>query len=214
MLPREFFDRDTVEVARDLVGKYLVRRYDGHTLAVRLTETEAYVGRMDKACHAYNYRRTPRTQTLFAPPGTTYVYLIYGLHCCLNLVTEPEGEPAAVLIRGGQIRHNGAIIAENRFGRKAEELSDAQKKNLLNGPGKLCAALKIDRALNGLPYGSEELMVCGSLAEAGLPEWPGDEGPLEIGVGKRIGIDYAQEAADFPWRFFLKPGTNDYNAKF
>ncbi|HIT32268.1 MAG TPA: DNA-3-methyladenine glycosylase [Candidatus Enterenecus stercoripullorum] len=204
MLPREFFDRDTVEVARDLVGKYLVRRYDGHTLAVRLTETEAYVGRMDKACHAYNYRCTSRTKTLFAPPGTAYVYLIYGLHCCLNLVTEPEGEPAAVLIRGGQIRHNGAIIAENRFGCKEECLSAYQKKNLLNGPGKLCAALRIDRSLNGLPYGSGALFVCASLEEAGLPEWPEDRGPLGVKAGKRIGIDYAQEAADFPWRFYLE----------
>ncbi len=206
MLPRDFFNRDTVEVARDLVGKYLVRRYEGRTLAVRLTETEAYVGRMDKACHAYNYRRTTRTQTLFAPPGTAYVYLIYGLHCCLNLVTEPEGEPAAVLIRGGQVRHNGAIIAENRFGCKEECLSAYQKKNLLNGPGKLCAALRIDRTLNGLPYGSGELFVCASLGEAGLPEWPGDEGPLRIEAGKRIGIGYAQEAVDFPWRFTLKEG--------
>ena len=105
-------------VARELVGKYLVRRYEGVTLAVRLTETEAYIGRMDKACHAWNYRRTPRTQTLFAPPGTAYVYLIYGLHCCLNLVTEGEGEPAAVLLRGAVPRYNSAIIAENRFGRK------------------------------------------------------------------------------------------------
>ena len=206
MLPQEFFNRDTVEVARDLVGKYLVRRYDGVTLAVRLTETEAYVGRMDKACHAYNYRRTPRTQTLFAPPGTAYVYLIYGLHCCLNLVTEPEGEPAAVLLRGGQVRHNGAIIAENRFRCKEECLSAYQKKNLLNGPGKLCAALRIDRTLNGLPYGSGELFVCASLAEAGLPDWPGDEAPHTVRAGKRIGIDYAQEAADFPWRFTLKEG--------
>ena len=221
MLPREFFDRDTVEVARDLVGKYLVRRYGGHTLAVHsyshdykaiyasveaFLETEAYIGRMDKACHAYNYRRTPRTQTLFASPGTAYVYLIYGLHCCLNLVTEPEGEPAAVLLRGGQVRHNGAIIAENRFGRKEECLSAYQKKNLLNGPGKLCAALRIDRTLNGLPYGSGELFVCAKLSEVGLPEWPGDEGRLEIGEGKRVGIDYAQEAVDFPWRFYLKDG--------
>lgn len=204
MLPQDFFNRDTVEVARDLVGKYLVRRYDGVTLAVRLTETEAYIGRMDKACHAYHYRRTPRTQTLFAPPGTAYVYLIYGLHHCLNLVTEPEGEPAAVLLRGGQVRHNGAIIAENRFGRKEEVLSSYQRRNLLNGPGKLCAALKIDRSLNGLPPGSGALFVCEKLGEAGLPEWPEDQGPLRVQAGPRIGIDYAQEAVDFPWRFYLE----------
>ena len=75
MLPQKFFNRDTVEAARALVGKYLVRQYDGLTLAARITETEAYVGRMDKACHAYNYRKTERTKTLYAPPGTAYVYL-------------------------------------------------------------------------------------------------------------------------------------------
>ena len=100
MLSREFFSRDTVEAAKALVGKYLVRQYGDVILCARITETEAYVGRMDKACHAYNYRKTQRTKTLYAPPGTAYVYLIYGMHCCLNFVTEPEGEPAAVLIRG------------------------------------------------------------------------------------------------------------------
>ena len=203
MLPQAFFDRDTVDVARDLVGKYLVRRYGGITLAGRITETEAYVGRTDKACHAYNYRRTERTKTLFAPPGTAYVYLIYGMHCCLNFVTEAEGEPAAVLIRGLEVRHNGDIIAENRFGRKVEELTAYQRKNFLNGPGKVCAGLRIHRSLNGLPHGSEELFVCETLSRAGLPDRPGDEGPLDIRTGKRIGIDYAEEAADFPWRFYL-----------
>ena len=99
-LEREFYNRDTVQVARDLLGKRLVRVWDGTALVCRITETEAYVGRCDKACHAYGYRRTPRTETLFAPPGTAYIYLIYGMYHCLNFVTEPEGEPCAVLIRG------------------------------------------------------------------------------------------------------------------
>ena len=94
-LERDFFDRDTLDVARDLLGKYLVRREGDLVLAGRITETEAYVGRMDKACHAYGYRRTARTETLFAPPGTAYIYLIYGMYHCLNFVTEPAGEPAA-----------------------------------------------------------------------------------------------------------------------
>ena len=98
ILPKSFYNRDTVEVARDLLGKYLVREYQGEQLVCRIMETEAYVGRMDKACHAYGYKRTPRTQTLFAPPGTAYIYLIYGMYHCLNLVTEPEGEPCAVLL--------------------------------------------------------------------------------------------------------------------
>ena len=203
MLSQRFFEGDTVEIARALVGKYLVRQYDGVTLCARVTETEAYVGRMDKACHAYNYRKTERTRTLYAPPGTAYVYLIYGMHCCLNFVTEPEGEPAAVLIRGLSPRHNQDIIAENRFHCKWGEMTPYQRKNFLNGPGKVCAGMHIDRSLNGLPHASEELFVCESLEELGLTTPAEDLAPLEVKVGKRIGIDYAQEAADFPWRFYL-----------
>ena len=98
-LSKLFYDRDTCQVAQDLLGKYLVRVQNGIPLVVRIHETEAYVGPMDKACHAYNYRRTARTETLFAPPGTAYIYLIYGMYHCLNFVTEPEGTPCAVLLR-------------------------------------------------------------------------------------------------------------------
>lgn len=201
MLPQSFFLGNTVDIAREMVGKYLVRRYGGVTLAARITETEAYVGRMDKACHAYNYRKTERTKTLFAPPGTAYVYLIYGMHCCLNFVTEPEGEPSAVLIRGLEPRYNADIIAENRFGCKPEHMTPYQKKNFLNGPGKVCAGMNIDRGLNGLPYGSQELFLCRSLSDAGLPHV--EEAPLSIKTGRRVGIDYAEEAVHFPWRFYL-----------
>lgn len=203
MLAQTFFDRDTVHVARTLVGKYLIRQYDGVTLCARITETEAYVGRMDKACHAYNYRKTERTKTLYAPPGTAYVYLIYGMHCCLNFVTERPGEPAAVLIRGLSPRHNQDIIAENRFHCKYSDITAYQKKNFLNGPGKVCAGMNIDRSLNGLPYGSNELFICETPAELGLPILPDDLEPLDVKTGKRIGIDYAEEAVDFLWRFYL-----------
>ena len=110
-LTQAFYHRDTRLVAQALLGKYLVRFQDGLPLVVRIQETEAYIGRMDKACHAYNYRRTPRTETLFAPPGTAYIYLIYGMYHCLNFVTEPEGEPCAVLIRGGQPRGSLSFLA-------------------------------------------------------------------------------------------------------
>lgn len=203
MLARQFFEGDTVEAARLLVGKYLVRRYDGLTLCARITETEAYVGRLDKACHAYGYRKTERTKTLFAPPGTAYVYLIYGMHCCLNFVTEPEGEPAAVLIRGLSPRHSQDIIAENRFHCKYADMTAYQKKNFLNGPGKVCAGMNIDRRLNALPYGSQELFLCESLEELGLTTPGGDLAPPEVKAGRRIGIDYAEEAVDFLWRFYL-----------
>ena len=202
-LIRDFFDRDTLTVARDLLGKYLVRRVDGDLLSGRIVETEAYIGAIDRACHAYGGRRTPRTETLYAPPGTAYVYLIYGMYHCLNLVTEPEGEPAAVLIRAVQPRHNFDILSENRFGRKWQQLTRAQKSHLCDGPGKLCRAMALTRAENGISLAGEELFVVSSLSALGLPPWPGDEAPLRIAAGQRIGVDYAGEDARLPWRFTL-----------
>ena len=192
-LPRAFYDRDTVEAARALLGQHLVRVLkDGRELRCRITETEAYVGRMDKACHAYGYKRTPRTETLFARPGTAYIYLIYGMYHCLNFVTEPEGEPSAVLIRGAVPVQNGDIIAKNRFGRKMAELTSYQKKNFLNGPGKLCRGLGLTRAQNGLDLTGDELFL-----------WDAGEPAPDCHTGPRIGIDYAQEAVEFPWRFWI-----------
>ena len=193
-LSRDFYDRDTVQTARALLGKYLVRRWHGLWLAGRITETEAYVGAVDKACHAYGGRRTPRTETLYAPPGTAYIYLIYGMYHCLNFVTEPAGTPSAVLLRGLEAAEGAEFLARNRFGKALAELTPYQKKNFLNGPGKVCRALDLTRAQNGLdltdPAGP--LTVC-----AGSP-------PHQVFTGERIGIDYAQEAIDFPWRFWTE----------
>lgn len=202
-LTREFYMQDTVEAARALVGKYLVRVLDGVPLVCRITETEAYVAAIDKACHAYQYKRTPRTEVMFSPGGTAYIYLIYGMYSCLNLVTQPEGEPCAVLIRGGEVRCHEDIITHNRFACKPEELTAYQRKNFLNGPGKLCKGLALTRAQNGLSLLGNELYVTDSLSDLGLPPWPDDDKPLNIQVGKRIGIDYAEECADFPWRFYV-----------
>ncbi len=195
LLTRDFYDRDTVTVARDLLGKTLVRVMpDGVRLECAITETEAYVGPIDKACHAYGYKRTPRTSTMFERPGTAYIYLIYGMYCCLNLVTEREGEPCAVLIRGGTPTANGTIIAKNRFGCNEEEMTAYQRKNFLNGPGKLCRGLRLTREQNGLDVTDPK---------SGLYLCQGPE-PKKIRVGKRIGIDYAQEAVEFPWRFWYE----------
>ena len=199
ILTNDFYDRDTLTVARDLLGRELVRvMEDGTVLRCVITETEAYIGRLDKACHAYGYKRTPRTETLFAPPGTAYIYLIYGMYHCLNFVTEAEGEPAAVLIRGAAPAANGDIIAKNRFGRKLCELSAYQRRNFLNGPGKLCRGLDLTRAQNGLDLtdSGQGLYLC-----AGTPA-----APASVRTGKRIGIDYAGEAVDFPWRFWVEDG--------
>lgn len=199
----ERYLRDTLTVARDLLGKYLVRVLDGQLLVGRISETEAYIAAGDKACHAYNYKRTPRTETMFAQGGTAYIYLIYGMHSCLNLVTEPEGEPCAVLIRGIQPRSAFDIIAQNRFSCKHKELTGYQKKNFLNGPGKVCKGLALTTAQNGLSLLGDELFVCDSLTDLGLPLFPEDDAPLDIKVGKRIGVDYAEECADYLWRFYL-----------
>lgn len=196
ILTREFYNRDTLTVARDLLGREIVRVLEDRTeLRCRITETEAYIGRMDKACHAYGYKRTARTETLFARPGTAYLYLIYGMYHCLNFVTEEEGEPAAVLIRGAEPVANGDIIAKKRFGCKEKDMTAYQQRNFLNGPGKLCKGLALSRRENGLDLtaSASELYVC-----EGRPPRPDD-----IQAGKRIGIDYAEEAADFPWRFYV-----------
>lgn len=193
-LPLKFFDRDTLAVARELLGMHLVRTVGGKTVTVRITETEAYIGRMDKACHAYGYKHTPRTETLFAPPGTVYIYLIYGMYHCLNFVTEAEGEPAAVLIRGIEpvTQADREALSLIRFGRSYGDLSSYQRKNFLNGPGKLCKGLSLTKEQNGLLLDCDQLYLMD-------PHDP----PQNIKVGKRIGIDYAEEAINFPWRFYL-----------
>ena len=199
-LTESFFLRDTVTVARDLLGRYLVREDNGVIMVCRITETEAYVGSIDKACHAYGGRRTARTETLYAAPGTAYVYLIYGMHCCLNFVTEPEGIASAVLIRGAEPVYGTDAIAQRRFGRKAAEMTPYQRKNFLNGPGKLCKGLNIDRSLNNAPLDDPKLWIVDELPGLGLPARKDD---FPFHQGKRIGIDYAEEAVDFPWRFWL-----------
>ena len=199
-LCREFYGQDTLEAAGALLGKLLVRRLNGETLAGRIVETEAYVGRCDKACHAYNYRRTARTETLFSRPGTAYIYLIYGMYHCLNFVTEPEGEPAAVLLRAIEPAAGAKTMARLRYGDKP--LTPYRKKNFLNGPGKVCRALALTRAENGLDLTGNTLFLCDRPEDAGLPPFPVPAGE-RIAAGPRIGVDYAEEARDFPWRFRL-----------
>ena len=191
-LSRNFYAQDTLTVARALLGNYLVRVYNGEKLTCRITETEAYIGRCDKACHAYGYKRTPRTETLFAQPGTAYIYLIYGMYNCLNFVTEPQDEPAAVLIRGAEVVAGDTTIKQLRYPKSSGELTSYQQKNFLNGPGKLCKGLFLDRSLNGADLTGDTLYVISS-----------KEKPKHIFTGPRIGIDYAEEAVDFPWRFWI-----------
>ena len=196
-LTRQDYIGDTVDIARRLVGCLLVRRYEGEELLFRITETEAYVGAIDKACHAYGYRKTHRNATMFGPPGHAYLYLIYGMHTCLNFVTNGEGEPDAVLLRGLEIVQGRDTVCRLRYGKPWEELSAYQRKNFLNGPGKCCQALALDTSFDGLDLTGDELYICRP-AEVETPP------PFRILEGKRIGIDYAEEAVDFPWRFTLE----------
>lgn len=197
-LPADFYAGDTVQIARALLGKLLLRRLNGAWLAAVISETEAYVGRCDKACHAYAYRRTPRTETLFAPPGTAYIYFVYGMHHCLNAVTEPEGEPSAVLIRGARPLLGQDTMAQHRHRHPWVALSRAQQRDLLNGPGRLCQALAIDRTFDKTSLvDGLDLLIAEDAPGLGLHAIQ----PRDIRVTPRIGIDYAEEAKDFPWRF-------------
>ena len=171
VLPRIYFNRPTLTVARSLIGKYLVRVIDGRILAGKIVEVEAYVGSQDRACHAAK-GRTQRTEVMFGPAGVAYVYLIYGMYHCLNVVTEREEFPSAVLIRA--IELNGELI---------------------DGPGRLCRALEIDRRLNRV-----DLTIGESL-------WFEDRGGVvgrgTVGAYPRIGVDYAGTWAKKLWRFRL-----------
>jgi len=191
-LPLSFFQRDAREVAEDLLGKIIVRNYEGFKLTGMIVETEAYVGRIDKASHAYNYKRTPRTEPLFANAGIAYVYKIYGMYNCMNIVTGAEGDPQGVLIRAIEPIEGIEIMSENRFKKSFSQLNSKEILNLTSGPGKLCIAFNIDKSLNTNSIFSEEL----TLYEDNFKDF-------NIVYSKRIGIDYAEEAKDFLWRYYI-----------
>ncbi|MGD9568371.1 MAG: DNA-3-methyladenine glycosylase [Sedimentibacter sp.] len=191
-LSRSFYDRDARIVAEDLIGKVLVRKYEDKIIKARINETEAYIAEIDKASHAYGNKLTPRTQIMFGPPGFTYVYFIYGMYYCMNFVTEGEGTCSAVLIRGAEPIYNIEEMCINRYNKTSENLTKSQIKNLSNGPGKLCNALRITKIHNGTDLTRDEIYV-------------EDDGFKDFFVEKtkRINIDYAEEAKDFLWRYIL-----------
>lgn len=179
ILPRAFYDRPTVEVARDLLGKLLVHG----RAAGRIIETEAYLGERDPAAHAYR-GPTPRTRVLYGPPGHAYVYFIYGMHECLNLVAEPEGSPGCVLIRA--LEPWAGIGQMRRRRPRARTLAD-----LASGPGKLTLAMGITRRHNGCD------VTAGVLTVRRFPFEP----PIEVEAGPRVGV---RHAADWPLRFRIR----------
>lgn len=193
ILDRKFYQRDTIIVAKELLGKHMVYKKGGHELIVKITDVEAYTGINDKACHTYGGKRTPRTEVMWGLAGHAYIYLIYGMYACLNVVTEEEGNPCAVLIRGVVPIKNREQMTMNRYGKVYEALSTYQKKNFSNGPGKVCLALGLSKEQNGMDFLSDRLYIYDS----------GEDMPYEIHEGKRINIDYAEEAADYLWRFSI-----------
>lgn len=185
ILNRKFYHRDTLHAARDLLGKKLVRKIGSIKLSGMIVETEAYCGSEDSACHAHR-GKTPRNSVMFGKPGHAYVYFTYGMHYMLNLVTEAEENPCAVLIRA-ILPLTGIKEMESRRKRKGAELT--------NGPGKLCQALSIDKSLNGWDV------------TKGIKLWVEDYRSITdslIETTPRIGIDYASKAdREALWRFML-----------
>ena len=194
VIEKEFYKKGAVYIAENILGDYLIREIEGRKIKSMIVETEAYVGAVDKACHAYNYKKTERTKPLFEDGGIAYVYFIYGLYHCFNIVTNVSGEPEAVLIRAVEPLDNFNYISNVRFNKNYDELSKVQKKNLTNGPSKLCSALKITKSDNYKKLYLEENLF--------IEHNPNKN--FQIVKAKRIGIDYAEEAKDFLWRFYIK----------
>lgn len=202
---KEFFPRDTLLVAKELLGKVLVREFNGITLKGRIVETEAYIGSIDKACHAYGGKRTPRVEPLYGEPGIAYVYFIYGMYYCFNIITKEKGSPEGVLIRAVEPLEGLDVISELRFKKSFKELTNTQKKNLTNGPSKLCMAFGITKENTWDDLTENENLY---VEEASMQYYINDFDVVET---TRIGIDYAEEAKDFLWRFYIK--GNKYISK-
>ena len=172
-LPRQFYDRNTIQVARELLGKLLVHQAGGVTRVGKIVETEAYLGEHDLAAHS-SKGRTRRTEIMYGPPGYAYVYLIYGMYYCVNVVTERAGHASAVLLRAVE-------PVKNLEGRTC-------------GPGLLCRAMKIDKALNGHDLLSDDFFIAAPETVEEIP----------IVKGPRIGVAYAKHWARRHLRFYLK----------
>ncbi len=187
-LPKSFYENsDVVDVSRKMLGKVLCTKIDSVFTSGIITETEAYCGRNDKACHANNGLRTERTEVMYGEPGHAYIYLCYGIHHLLNVVTNKKGLADAVLIR--------AIRPLDGIERMKERRGTDKKKIISDGPGKLTQALGVTTDLD-----------TSNLSEP--PLWIEDRGITfkenEINISPRIGVDYAEEDAKKPWRFFIE----------
>ena len=183
-LDRAFYSRPADDVARTLIGKTLFRRLSQRIIAGRIVETEAYNGPDDLASHA-SRKHPHKAEILFGPPGKSYVYLIYGLHYCLNVTTCADAEAGAVLFRAVEPLQGIELMRQHRG-------QHVSARNLARGPGNLTKAFAIDKSLNAADFCGNELWIESA-------EFNG-----EIASGPRIGVDYAGDCATWPWRFWLK----------
>lgn len=188
-LPREFYTRSqTLLIARQLLGcKLIVPAPDGRRVSGLIVETEAYMGPSDKAAHSYGNRRTPRTETMYCAGGVAYVYFIYGMYYQFNVVTGSRDVPHAILVRGLEPVEGVEVMHERRPVKRDRDLT--------SGPGKLCQALGLDRSFNGEDLLGERVWLEGADRKTAA---------RMIASGPRIGIDYAAEYVEKPWRFWLK----------
>jgi DNA-3-methyladenine glycosylase len=200
-LERNFYKRNTLEVSKDLLGKYLVHIVDGEELIARIVEVEGYMGPDDKAAHSFGGRRTERNEIMYGEAGFAYVFTIYGMYYCMNIVTEQIGIPRAVLIRALEPIKGMEKMALLRYSKNYEELSNREKLGLTNGPGKLCIAMNIVRADNGEDMCGDRMYL---LQDDSVEH-------IEIVESKRINIDYAEEYKDVLWRYYIK--GNKYVSK-
>jgi DNA-3-methyladenine glycosylase len=191
----DFYQKDAVSAAKALLGKILVREINGKKILVKIVDTEAYMGAEDKASHAYANKKTKRTETMFKKGGLAYIYLIYGMYYCFNIVTSEENNPHAVLIRAVEPLQGLEIIKENR------QIKSKKIEELTNGPGKLSQALKIDKSFNG----------CDLVKSNKLYLLENKDQDIKIAASPRVNIEYAEEYKDKKWRFYIK--ENKYTSK-
>ncbi len=210
-LPLDFYRTDACTLARSCLGKLLIRKTTDGILAGVISETEAYMGVTDKASHAYGGRRTKRNETMYRDAGYAYVYRIYGLYCCLNVTAACAGNPEAVLIRSvipvagiDRMNQNRMRYGRSRQYPDTDSLSKKEVCRMTEGPGRLCTALDIGMSIDGLDLTSDRanLETDLFLAETGLRVQSVDMLP-------RVGIDYAEEDRDKPWRFVVSGAERD-----
>ena len=196
-LNKEFYNRDSIIVAKELLGKLLIHEIDGIKLSAKIVEVEAYGGVTDKASHSYGGKRTPRVEVMYGDAGHAYVFSIYGKYYCFNTVTNEKENPQAVLIRAVEPIEGIEFMSLKRYNKNFEQLTKAQKKGLTNGPSKLCEALDINKSLNGT-----------NLCDTKIYLTDNDIKDIKVISTTRIGINNSEEAKDYVWRFYIE--GNDF----